>query len=294
MPIPLYPNFTPINLDLREQFHGMVLKSKTSMSAFAFASLYLFRSKYNFEVSILEDSLLTAGTYKEKTFFAVLGNLPRREFLVELLKKYDYWKGISEEQATELKTLFPNETITEDCDNFEYLYSRTDLAELPGKKKKKKKNLVNAFLKACDPEERKFLPLDKNTAKDALHVLDAWKQSKNIQGDYEPAKEALELHEVLGLSGMVFYLKNTPIGYCQGETLVDGKSFAVHFEKANDEHKGVYQYINQEFAKNLPPCISYINREQDLGDEGLRQAKMTYRPVGFVKLFSSKVSIKAE
>lgn len=59
--------------------------------------------------------------------------------------------------------------------------------------------------------------------------------------------------------------------------------FALHFEKCIDEYKGIYQAVNQFFAASLPPDCLYVNREQDLGDEGLRQAKMTYRPCGFVK-----------
>jgi len=154
--------------------------------------------------------------------------------------------------------------------------------------------LVNVFTKSYPPEEREIKILDKNTLKDALQVLDEWRHGKGEHGDYDSAKEGVELHELLGFSGQVFYVKGVPIGYCHGETLANGKSFAVHFEKAIDKYKGVYQYINQEFAKTLPANIIYINREQDLGNEGLRQAKMTYRPAGFVKLFSIKKSTKAE
>jgi hypothetical protein len=63
--------------------------------------------------------------------------------------------------------------------------------------------------------------------------------------------------------------------------------FAVHFEKAIDDYKGIYQFINQAFAQTLPSHYQTINREQDLGDEGLRQAKMTYRPIGFVRKFKA-------
>jgi hypothetical protein len=62
--------------------------------------------------------------------------------------------------------------------------------------------------------------------------------------------------------------------------------FAVHFEKALEEFKGIYQFVNQAFAASLPESYIHINREQDLGDEGLRQAKMTYRPAGFVRKFT--------
>ncbi len=289
MRVPVYPNFIPVSLKLQQQIQDIILNSKTGISSFAFANIYLFRNKYNFKVSLLENSLLVTGAKDGKTFFSILGTLPQKAILTELLKQYDYWKGISEEQAM----LIPSEMCSEDRDNFEYLYLRTDLAELPGKDFQKKRNLVNAFVKTYKLEERKILPIGKETLKDAMQILDEWKQGKGEHADYDSAKEAIELHETLGFNGMVFYAKDIPVGYCQGETLADGKSFAVHFEKADDRYKGVYQYINQEFAKIIPPSIHYINREQDLGDTGLRQAKMTYRPIGFVKLFSSNASAKA-
>jgi hypothetical protein len=291
--LPLYPNLTPVSLDLREQIQNIILKFRTGISSLAFANLYLFRKKYCFKVSLLENGLLIAGAEREKTFFSILGDLPQKEILNELLKKYHRWKNISEEQAAKLNALLPNNIISEDRDNFEYLYLRTDLAELPGKNFQKKRNLVNAFIKAYVPEEREIKILNKNTLKDALHVLDEWSHGKGEHRDYDPAKEAVELHELLGFSGLVFYVKGISVGYCQGEILADGKSFTVHFEKAIDKYKGVYQYINQEFAKTIPENITYINREQDLGNEGLRQAKMTYRPVDFVKLFSINASTKA-
>jgi len=274
--IPFYPNQIPVSLDLQGSVKAIIQKSKTSISAFAFSIIYLFRKKYSFKVSILEGSLLITGEDKGKTFFSIFGSLPQEKILTELLEKYDYWKGI------------PEATIPgaiEDRNNFEYLYLRTDLSELPGKSFQKKRNLVNAFIKANPQRETKIL--DKNTLPDAMRVLNEW----GNHGDYDSAKEGLELHEALELSGLIFYVGGIPVGYCQGEALPDGKSFAVHFEKALDQYKGVYQYINQEFAKSVPENIIYINREQDLGDEGLRQAKLTYRPVDFVKLFSMSAKV---
>jgi len=264
-----------ISLDLQEQIQNIVLKFKTGISSYTFANIYLFRKKYDFKVSISENTLLTVGTYdKEKTFFSILGELPPKEKIAELLEKYGFWKGIPEAELAKVPGAI------EDRNNFEYLYLRTDLAELPGKNFQKKRNLVNAFIKAHPQREMKIL--DKNTLSDAMRILNEWGE----RGDYEAAKEALELHDVLGFSGLVFYVDGNPAGYCQGEALADSVSYAVHFEKALDKYKGIYQYMNQEFAKTIPEHITYINREQDLGNEGLRQAKLTYRPVGFVKLFS--------
>lgn len=61
--------------------------------------------------------------------------------------------------------------------------------------------------------------------------------------------------------------------------------FAIHFEKGREGYKGIYQFMNQAFAQALPAYFKLINREQDLGDEGMRQAKMTYRPSGFVNKY---------
>jgi hypothetical protein len=87
------------------------------------------------------------------------------------------------------------------------------------------------------------------------------------------------------MSGLVLYVDDFPVAWTLGEPLAGGSIMAVHFEKARTEYRGAYQYINYAFAQAMGESVVYINREQDLGDEGLRQAKLTYRPVGFVKKY---------
>ncbi len=123
---------------------------------------------------------------------------------------------------------------------------------------------------------------------EAAQVLDQWAVDKGTPGDYNSAKEALELFDVLNMQGAMYYVDGKPAGWCLGESLAKGRMFAIHFEKGIDEYKGIYQFINQAFAAALPRYYTYINREQDLGDEGLRQAKMTYRPAGFVRKYIAK------
>jgi hypothetical protein len=76
-----------------------------------------------------------------------------------------------------------------------------------------------------------------------------------------------------------------PAGYTLGEEIAGGTTYVIHFEKALSQFRGLYQFINMSFASILPDKYTFINREQDLGDEGLRQAKMSYRPAGFVKKY---------
>jgi hypothetical protein len=266
------------------------------VSEYTFSGLYLFRRRYNYRVSLTPEgggaspdgtggrTFIISGEHDGKTFFATPCAVPRRDILDDLFKTHDYWKGIPEAvlgPARETLEQWGIE-ITEDRDNFDYLYLRTDLAELSGKKYHKKRNLVNAFTAAYHYREE---PLTVEKIPEAITILDRWKADKGSDGDYVAAREALELFDDLKMRGSIYYVDEKPAAYCLGESLAGGRMFAVHFEKGMDQYKGIYQYVNQAFAASLPDSYTHINREQDLGDEGLRQAKETYRPVGFVRKY---------
>ena len=80
-------------------------------------------------------------------------------------------------------------------------------------------------------------------------------------------------------------MQGVAVAWCLAELAVQGTTAVVHFEKARTDFRGSYQYINYAFAQSLPEQVVYINREQDLGDEGLRHAKLSYKPEGFVKKY---------
>ena len=97
--------------------------------------------------------------------------------------------------------------------------------------------------------------------------------------------------EELQLCGGIYYVDGQPVAYSLGEELARGKSFVIHFEKAVSEYKGLWQFVNQAFASILPDKYETVNREQDLGNEGLRKAKLSYKPVGFVKKYRATLHI---
>jgi hypothetical protein len=289
MQIPCYPAFAPLTLEAGDEMRLRLSRLPDGVSEYTFANLFLFRERYRYRVSRVPDTtFVISGEDHGKTFFMTPCAAPGREVLETLFADHDYWKGISE------SVLIPSQEdlaewgilIAEDRDNFDYLYLRSDLAELPGKKYHKKRNLVNQFVNYYAHEER---PLTPELIPQALRVLDRWREEKGLDGDYVAARESLELFVPLGLRGAVYYVNGEPVGWCLGEGLAAGRMFAVHFEKAIDTYKGVFQYINQSFAASLPESFTHINREQDLGDEGLRQAKLTYRPVGFVRKYLGTV-----
>ncbi len=282
MKIPEYPRFEPISLDMRDELHPSLNNTEDGISEFTFSNLYLFRRTYGYRLSRLPGKgLAIEGSRDGKSFFSLPCSIPERAVLSELMDSHDYLKNLPESLAEPNRACLERwgYSVVEDRDNFDYLYERSALAELSGKAYHKKRNLVNAFLNSYSYEQK---PLSRENVADAIEVLDAWREAKGFDGDYAASREALELFEALGLRGSVYYVDGKSAGWCLGETLAKGHMFAVHFEKGVDSYKGIYQFINQAFAQSLPSSIKCVNREQDLGDEGLRQAKMTYRPAGFV------------
>jgi hypothetical protein len=289
--VPCYPDFVPLSIDLKEILHPRLSLTYDGVSEFTFCGLYLFRKKYNYRISRDKEDggFIISGTSADKTFFMTPCVMPDKKTLLSLFESHDYWKNISQtilESVREKQEEY-GIVITEDRDNFDYLYYRDDLAKLAGKKFHKKKNHLNNFLNSYPDHEQR--PMSNELIPAAMEVLERWREDSlnrnGNEGDYKAAMEALGLFNSLALRGSVFFIGGKPVAYCLGESIARGKMFAIHFEKAIDEYKGIYQYVNQAFALSLPRFFTLINREQDLGNEGMRQAKMTYRPCDFVKKY---------
>ena len=318
--VPCYPEFAPLDIGLKNCLHPRLSLTHDGVSEFTYSALYLFRSRYNYRISrngkdggfiISGEQKIPAGfpaagltpagfpAGERKTFFMTPCDVPDPQTLESLFATHDFWKNISETVLTSVREKFSENApvIMEDRNNFDYLYNRSDLAQLAGKKYHKKKNHVNNFLSSYPDYEQR--PMNKELIPAALEILERWQQNAVMRNeneggsspnDYPAAKEALELFDHLTLKGSVFFVGGKPAAYCMGESIARGRMYAIHFEKANDEYRGIYQFMNQAYAASLPNFFTLINREQDLGSEGLRQAKMTYRPCGFVKKY---IGIKA-
>ena len=211
--------------------------------------------------------------------------LPDENIIRELFDNYNTMKAATARQAETLATL--GYSVSEDRDNFDYLYSLGDLVNLTGRKLHKKKNMLNIFIRNNECQAK---PLLEEYRDDALQILERWNDQHDGPNDFSAAREALEKMWPLQLCGGIFYIEGRPAAYCLGEELALGRSFVIHFEKAvlGEDFKGIYQYINQAFASILPEKYETVNREQDLGNPGLRHAKTSYRPVDFVKKYKVK------
>ncbi len=286
--IPGFPEFIELTIEARGFLHPFFKSLEPQISEFVFANLYLFRGVHNYRLSMLPGtSPVIAGNDRGRTFFMLPGGLPSEEVLKVLFERFSFMKCVTGEDAKRLSAL--GYETWEDRDNFDYIYSRADLATLAGRRFHKKKNLVNAFVGSYSCEAR---PLIDKYMEAARSVLEAWRAGQSEPGDYVAAKESLELTERLGLCGAIYFVDGRAAAYTLGEEL-NSSTFVVHFEKGVPGYKGLMQFVNKSFASILPDKYVLINREQDLGDEGMRRAKESYRPVGFVKKYGAAAGKQA-
>jgi hypothetical protein len=309
--IKTYPNFSEITVNLRKILDSRYKSLKDGISEYTFANLYLFRNAHSYRISRLNGDLYVvtgtddiAGVEKtngadevtgtgddirtemitqnslKTSFFMLPFGLPKRDLLDGLFKNFLSLKTVSETQAITLSRM--GYKVVEDRDNFDYLYLKKELESLQGRKYHRKKNLVNAFINNHSYEGK---PLLEEYHGDALEVIESWRKNRQSPGDYGPSKEAVEKAEELSLCGGIYYVDKKPAAFTLGEEIAGGNTFVIHFEKAVSAYRGIYQFINMSFASILPEKYVYINREQDLGDQGLRQAKMSYKPHAFIKKY---------
>ena len=270
-------------MDFRPVLHPKFKTLAEGISEFTFANIYLFRETHNYRISQLKDGLyIITGRDGEEPFFMLPFGLPNENVIKDIFTKHRSMKAVTKSQAEQLSA--SGYAVSEDRDNFDYLYARENMVNLTGRKFHKKKNLLNMFIRNNECQAK---PLLEEYRDDAFRILHEWERRNNGPGDVTAAAEALEKMWPLQLCGGIFYIDGQPVAYCLGEELALGTSFVIHFEKAvlEPEFRGIYQFINQAFASILPDKYQTINREQDLGAPGLRQSKESYQPVGFVKKY---------
>ena len=295
--IPCFPDFVPVSLEQRDELVPFFAGIKDGMCEHSFATLFLDSGRYGYRISRYDDGCYLikgeAGRWVRAGFLHIFGNFPADDAFRELIRHpalaaCSFLTLIPEELVTERESLFASLGlhVMFGRDNSDYLYERTALAELKGKAFHKKKNLVNQFLHA---HEGRVEAIGERTLADALSVLESWKEKRlsrgEDEGDYVQCSLALRYWQELGLSGIVVYADGQAAGFSLGERLGNAAMYDVHFEKAVEGVHGIYQAVNWYAARSLPEDIVLINREQDLGDEGLRQAKQSYRPCGMVNKY---------
>lgn len=264
----------------------------------SYANLFFLRNKYDIQISYYKDFILRYynGIGSRQGYGFPLGSGDIREILA-ILKKDSIQREapfalclITEDQKAVLESSFPHHfTYTECSDDSDYIYLQSDLSLLKGKKYHKKKNHVSQF-------QRKythycFRKMSGTTKDDAWRIAIQWHkehkgQSKTAQNlELHAIMDALSNFDELHLMGAILYVCNEPIAMTIASPICS-QICDTHFEKAVGSYalNGAYAVINQYFASTLSE-FTYINREEDIGLTGLRDAKLSYHPAILLKKY---------
>lgn len=288
MEIPSYPHSRPLELGDRVRLEELLHRLQAEVSELCFANLYLFRHAHAYTLAQVGNSLVVFGRgYGGEPYFLPPLSGDRGAAARLLLADGHTLYGADERFVSEYLPRVAID-ISEDRNSCDYLYLREELAQLPGNRFHKKKNRINYFTARHTYAVKRFAPKDHLPG--ALKLLAEWNRvhepaaGSTLILETEAAREALELAGVLGLDGIVILLEGEVAAFALGERLNDNTA-VCHFEKSDPFIEGIAQLVNREFSRRLFTDCIYINREQDLGEPGLREAKNSYHPVRLVKKY---------
>lgn len=283
--IPEHPGKRAITLSDSALLMSISCTLQPVVSELTFANLYLFRDVHNYYLSYLDESIIVSGTgYDGTSYMLPPLSGDRGAVARKLLDCGNLLYGVDE-------AFFKSELdgygylLTADRDNDDYVYLRSDLSNLQGNRYHKKKNRINYFTSRHDFTVE---PFSNHHSHSALRLIERWERtrtgnySNSLKAEIAANREAVTLFSQLGLSGVVVIVEGEVAAFALGESL-NSETVVCHFEKADPFMEGIAQLINREFSRNLPDSCIYINREQDLGESGLRAAKNSYHPYSMVR-----------
>lgn len=282
-------SFKDIELQDKELITSYTLHSRQRNCDLSFSNLCSWRFLYHTRFAIMDGYLLLKFWAEGKLVYMMpTGN-------GDLIKVMDALAddarqegvplcllGITDGACSQLEAFMPGKfQFTADRDYADYLYLRTDLATLSGKKLQAKRNHVNKFKKSYHYEYTLITP---DRIRECLDLEAEWCKVNNCDQQEGTGNErralvyALHHFDELGLTGGILHVDGKIAAFTFGMP-ISQDTFGVHVEKADTRIDGAYAMINYEFARRIPERYTYVNREEDLGIEGLRKAKLSYQPV---------------
>ncbi len=280
-------NFESPSLEQKEQIARIVEAEDVMICDQTFGNLFCWGALMDAKIALCGDTFIACWG---KRYTVPVGPC-RKELLEQMLAMgITRFLGADERYKAWLEETFPGKFSFKESRNFDYIYEREALATLKGKKLAAKRNHINAFEAAHQWEVR---PIDQSNLQAVREFNDWWCRENNCAEERSLAWEGcavrrgLKHFEELGYTGLALYADGRLCAFTYGEAL--GKEgFCVHAEKADAALRGAYPMINREFARSLPAHIRWVNREDDAGDEGLKKAKMSYRPALLLKKYEAE------
>lgn len=295
--------FQPIAITDRDTITSFTMPSDYRNCDFSFANICSWRFIYDSEYAVVDGFLLIRFWIEDKSRVAYMmpitqneqGDLKQAIALLEedsLKHKHPLCMlGITPDAKNELERVLPKEFIyIPERDYFDYIYQREDLILLKGKKYQSKRNHINNFKKQYAYE---YISITPDIVPQCLELECKWYKANHTDEDEGELSDerrsltyALHHYNELGLIGGAIRVENEIVAFSFGAP-INHNTFGVHVEKADIQYDGAFTLINQEFASHLPEQYVYINREEDLGIPGLRQAKQSYNPTILLEKYAA-------
>lgn len=293
-----------ITIEKRAELEKYLRGFNYETSGLTFSSLYMWRDINMFSWEQIGDYLCVAGTshleLKEDiilpfmkapmTMNGVYDSKKLRETVLRAKEKFEnagqpfIMRLIPQTIVDELEKAFGSRLIVEDDrPNYDYIYEKDALIHLRGRSLHSKKNHLNYF---NNNYSYRYENMTSDMADDAMRFIKEFNAKKIIPPhemelllmEERAMRNVFENIEDGGYRGGVIYIDGKIEAMSVGSVMSDDMA-VVHIEKGNTDYRGIYQAINTEFCKHLPPNIKLVNREEDMGLEGLRKAKLSYKPV---------------
>lgn len=295
-------DFKKVTLQDKEWMDKLIKSANYHGSNFNFSNIYLWDKTFSQSVAQIHNFLVIKHEDSNHIFYAVpLGNGNMENVIIDLKKDCDkcgkdfVLKGLLESNVLQLKELFPDKfEFISDRDRFDYVYDIEKLCSLSGKKLQSKRNHINKFTQEY---EWSFEIISDKNIEECIEMNDEWfSYASDSDSEHPLDSERLAISRAfkhyfeLDLEGGLIRANGHIVAYSLGEHLTEDM-YVIHFEKAFKSIDGAYPIINREFARyifNRYSKIRYINREEDIGLEGLRKAKLSYRPDFFVEKYTAK------
>lgn len=288
MDIPHYPCFRGIRLEDKPIFQDYFTRIPLNISEYTFTNLFIWHDYYHLQWCLWNESLcmLTQPEGKEPFFLPPVCEDNIIERLDAMLRHLERQHGKAAIQR--VPEAFVNHHLKNsnrfkirlDRGNCDYIYRTEDLIKLDGNKFHGKRNHINKFKKNHSYE---YKSLTTSLASECFKMEAEWCNLKHCEivpglaGEMKAIDKALRNFDSLPFRGGLIFINGKVEAFALGEQL-DQETAVIHVEKANPAFDGLYQLINQEFCQHEWAHTTYINREQDLGEEGLRKAKLSYHP----------------
>ncbi|MBK5720817.1 DUF2156 domain-containing protein [Dysgonomonas sp. Marseille-P4677] len=284
-------NFKQITLSDKKVIDASFVGNQYRACDFCFANLFAWNAKFKTVFAIEHRTIFLRFQDSDGQLYYMMpiGHMPLPDAFDLIMQdakenKIPFqMKGITSRMWENIQKEMPDRfRYIPDRNNDEYIYLCERLIKLSGKKLQSKRNHINRF-KADNPDWVYFPLTDQKELNECVKMLDEWEAKSNSainitqRYDYIATRIMLEHFDYLQLRGGAVRVNGKIVAFTIGEPLT-ADSFVVHVEKAFGDMNGAYTIINQQFVEHEASEFTYINREEDMGLNNLRKAKMSYYP----------------